>query len=56
MAVYEGKTEKQPNTEPQGVPEALDRFFCMKLRALLYEGIGVRFYEIFDALPHFGAK
>ena len=21
------KTEKRPNTEPQGVPEALDRFF-----------------------------
>ena len=28
--VFEGhmtKTEKRPNTEPQGVPEALDRFF-----------------------------
>ena len=28
--MFEGhmtKTEKRPNTEPQGVPEALDRFF-----------------------------
>ena len=28
----------------------------MKLRALLYEGSGLRFYEIFEALPNIGTK
>ncbi len=41
LYTFEGhmtKTEKRPNTEPQGVPEALDRFF----------GKIIRFSIIFD--------
>ena len=42
-SVCDSTSPLRPNTEPQGVPEALDRFFRQEIA---HEGIGVRYYEI----------